>query len=59
MRWDSPEGQALFAYKAFDLPLLAGTRVFQVEAGEETLLDTTGNTLRAEPRTAYRLVSSR
>ena len=55
VRWESDAGQALFAFKAFDLPLPARARAFRVEAGEETEIDPADGRLRTEPCTAYRL----
>lgn len=54
VRWESDQGQALFAFKPFELSLPAGARVFRVEAGEETPVQI-DDALRTEAWAAYRI----
>ena len=54
VEWSGKGGRALFAYKAFDYPLPAGTRVARVEGDAAVPVTATG-TLRTEPYAAYRV----
>ncbi len=55
VRWESPRGQALFAYKPFDFPVPAGSRVYRVEGGEETAVSCANESVHATPFSAYRI----
>jgi len=55
VRWTSPAGEALFAYRAFDHPLPAGARVERV-VGEECTPVACKGVLQTEPYTAYRII---
>ncbi len=55
VRWESADGQALFAYRAFDHELPAGAKVTRVEAGRDEPVACPNGRLRTEPFTAYRL----
>ncbi len=53
VRWESSEGQALFAFKPFDFTLPNGHQVFRVHAGKKTPVSCDNNILRTTPLTAY------
>jgi hypothetical protein len=56
VRWESPEGQALFAFRAFDFKIPSGFQVSRVVAGVKTPVAGVGRVLRTEPLTAYELI---
>ncbi|HEY3418678.1 MAG TPA: hypothetical protein VGM23_17515, partial [Armatimonadota bacterium] len=54
VRWTSPDGEALFAFRAFAYPLPAGACVERI-AGEECTLLPCRDELQTEAYTAYRI----
>ncbi|MHB9026528.1 MAG: hypothetical protein ACYC7E_20525 [Armatimonadota bacterium] len=54
VRWTSPAGEALFAYRAFPHPLPAGASVERI-VGEECTPLPAGDVLQTEANTAYRI----
>jgi len=55
VQWTSPNGDALFAYQAFDHPLPRGATVMRLCAGKPERIDCADDTPRTEPWTAYRI----
>ena len=53
VRWESPAGQALFAYQSFAYAVPPGKRAVKLVAGHPTPVDAPNGVLQTEPWTAY------